>query len=144
MSKKSRIEIRLLDAEEIPGILPLVRQLNPTIPPATLRKRLAEMINLNYHCAGAFENGKLVGAAGMWFGARFYCGRYIDVDNVIVDEKQRSLGIGKLLMNWIEAYAREQGCEVSVLDAYTTNTEAHRFYLRDGYKIIGFHFHKEL
>ena len=143
-AEQANVEIRLLNAEEMHRILPLIQQLNPTIPSATLTKRLAEMIELGYQCVGAFKNGKLVGAAGMWFGARFYCGRYIDVDNVIVDQEQRSSGIGSLLMSWIEAYARTQRCEVSVLDAYTTNTSAHRFYLRDGYKIIGFHFYKDL
>ena len=143
-SEDRQVDVRLMQAQDMPQILPLIQQLNPTIPFKMLKERLVHMVKRGYQSVGAYQGAKLVGVAGMWFGTRFYCGNYIDVDNVVVDESGRSRGVGQLLMNWIEAYAKEQGCRVSVLDAYTTNTSAHRFCLRDGYRIIGFHFLKEL
>ncbi|WP_235826627.1 GNAT family N-acetyltransferase [Acidithiobacillus ferridurans] len=45
--------------------------------------------------------------AGIWLGTRFWCGRYLDVDNVIVDPQYRGVGIGQQLMDWVENYAHK-------------------------------------
>ncbi len=138
------VAVRLIDPLEFHRILPLVQQLNPTIPLATLQARLAEMEKLGYACAGAFVGDELVGIAGMWIGVRFYSGRYLDVDNVIIDARHRGAGVGRWLMDWVHAHARAQGCRVCMLDAYLANTAAHRFYQRDGYQPIGYHFSRAL
>ncbi len=136
--------IRLLAENELAIMMPLIETLNPDIPPAVLAQRLAEIRENDYRCAGAFVDDRCVGVAGMWFGTRFWCGRYVDIDNVVVDPSWRGHGIGQALLDWVEDYARRQGCEKAVLDAYVTNDRAHAFYMRRGYRIIGFHFDKDL
>ena len=105
VTEEVKVDIKLLNPEELPGILPLIQQLNPTIPFETLKERLAGMVQQGYQCVAAYQKGELVGAAGFWFGTRFYCGKYVDVDNVIVDQRLRSRRIGKLLMDWVETFA---------------------------------------
>ncbi|WP_414040937.1 GNAT family N-acetyltransferase [Acidithiobacillus sp. M4-SHS-6] len=136
--------IRLLGQQDLPTILPLVQLLNPTVSPAQLAQRLQEMTGQGYECAAAFMADNCVGVAGIWLGTRFWCGRYLDVDNVVVDPVYRDHGIGQQLMNWVENYARQQHCEIMVLDAYVTNQAARRFYERNGYQIVGHHFVKTL
>ncbi len=138
------IQIRELTAEELPLILPLIEKHNAKIAPEELRRRLEVMIPCGYHCIAAFLGGRIVGVAGYWLGARFYCGEYMDVDNVVVDETLRSQGIGALMMDWLHSKAAETGCKVVVLDSYTTYAGAHRFYFRLGYQILGFHFSREV
>ncbi len=138
------LHVRLLAEAEFAVILPLIRTLNPDIPPTLLAARLDDMRKNGYQCAGVFAGGRCVAVAGLWFGTRFWCGRYVDIDNVVVDESWRGRGIGRLLLDWVEAYARRQGCEKAVLDAYVTNGPAHAFYIRRGYRIVGFHFDKDL
>jgi len=139
-----KISVRLLAETEMPLALPLIQQLNPTLSLATLTQRLQDMITRGYQCAAAFRDGRCIGVAGIWFGTRFWCGRYVDIDNVIVDEAYRAQGVGQQLMDWIETYARQQGCEKAVLDAYVTNDRAHTFYFRNGYHVVGFHFSKNM
>lgn len=136
--------IRLLNDDELEIILPFVQALNPEVAPGTLAARLKDMRKNGYGCAAAYAGGRCVGVAGLWFGTRFWCGRYVDIDNVIVAESWRGRGIGQALIGWIEDYARQKGCEKVVLDAYTTNERAHAFYLRLGYRIVGLHFDKDL
>lgn len=90
------------------------------------------------------ENNEVVGLSGYWINTRLWCGKYVDIDNVIVAEKHRSKGIGKLMMDWIINEAKRLGCENAVLDAYVENLDAHRFYYREGFIIRGFHFLKSL
>ena len=138
------LTIRLLRRAELARILPLIRELNPAIPEAVLAQRLEEMTQGGYQCVAALRNDRCIGVAGLWIGTRFWCGRYLDVDNVVVDPRYRSMGVGQRLTDWIERYARDQACAVLVLDAYVTNHRAHAFYKRNGFRIVGYHFVKNL
>ena len=138
------LTIRLLQRAEFPRILPLIRELNPAIPETVLAQRLEEMAQGGYQCLAALWKEDCVGVSGIWAGTRFWCGRYLDVDNVVVDPRYRSMGVGQQLIDWIERYAREHACEVLVLDAYVTNPRAHALYERNGFRILGHHFVKHL
>jgi len=138
------ISVRELLEDELALILPLIEKHNFKIPPKELQRRLQLMMTHGYHCIAAFDAGRLVGVAGYWLGARFYCGEYMDVDNVVVDEALRSKGVGAKMMEWLEEKARSLGCKIVVLDSYVTFAGAHRFYFRQGYEILGFHFKKDL
>ncbi|HEY2573251.1 MAG TPA: GNAT family N-acetyltransferase [Verrucomicrobiaceae bacterium] len=137
------ITVRELAREELPLMLPLIERHNSKVDPEELRRRLEVMISFGYHGIGAFDGSCLVGVAGYWLGARFYCGEYMDVDNVVVDETLRSRGVGQKLMDWLHARARELGCKVVVLDSYVTFARAHKFYFRQDYEILGYHFSRK-
>lgn len=138
------ITVRELATDELPRILPLIEKHNAKIEPSELRRRLEVMIPHGYHCIAAFEKDHIVGVAGYWLGARFYCGEFMDVDNVVVEESLRSRGIGLKLMDWLHKKSRELGCKVVVLDSYVTFVGAHKFYFRQGYEILGFHFSRKV
>lgn len=121
-------------------ILPLICQHNAQTDPVVLRDRLEKMIPQGYHCLGAFESERLIGIAGYWTGTKFWCGQYLEADNVFILPEYRNSGIGGQLMAWLEARASELGCDRVVLDSYVTLANAHRFYFRRGYEITGFHF----
>ena len=125
-------------------ILPLIQKLNPELTPAILIERLDTMKTHDYHCAGLYLEEELIGISGFWIGGKFYCGKYMELDNVFIDEKYRSKGFGELLVDWLEQHAKTLGCEVIMLDAYVSNTRAHKFYIQRNYEIIGYHFSKEL
>ncbi len=144
MAPLENLLIRELQLEELPLILPLIALHNANIPQEELRRRLEAMILLDYHCIAAFHDGRIAGVAGYWIGTRFWCGEYMDVDNVVVDPELRSRGIGSLLMDWLHRKAVELGCRIVVLDSYVTYAGAHRFYFREGYQILGFHFTRDV
>lgn len=136
------LTIRELRTEELPSILPLIEQHNAKLTPAELRRRLEAMIPHGYRCIAAFQHGRMVGVAGYWLGTKFWCGEYLEADNVFVLPELRSAGIGAKLMDHLEHKARELGCKVVALDSYVTYAGAHKFYFRRGYEIVGFHFTK--
>lgn len=123
---------------------PLIQQLNPGMKKTVFTRRLKDMRTRGYRCVAAIEGRDFLGLAGFWIGTRLWCGKYVDVDNVIVSESARGKGVGRALMRWIEKEAIRQGCELSVLDSYTTYHDAHRFYFREGYIVLGYHFVKRL
>jgi GNAT superfamily N-acetyltransferase len=140
-----QVIVRLLEVSELDRILPLIRQLNPTLDEATLRSRLDTVrASQNYRCAGAFVGETLVGVTGIWTGTKLWCGKFIEADNVVVDVQHRGQGIGEKLMTFVHDLGRREGCEVAVLDTYVTFSRAQKFYFEQGYDIRGFHFVREL
>jgi GNAT superfamily N-acetyltransferase len=55
------------------------------------------------------------------------CGKYLEIDNFIVHPEHRKKGIGKIMTDYVDAKAKELGCTMIVLDAFTGNYTAHRF-----------------
>ncbi|MCK8140542.1 GNAT family N-acetyltransferase [Flavobacterium sp. I-SCBP12n] len=105
---------------------------------------LTEMIPHNYRQVAVFEGSVCVGISGLWSGTKLWSGKYLEIDNFIVHPDHRSKGIGKMMTDYIDAKAKETGCTMIVLDAFTGNYTAHRFYYNQGYVPKGFHFLKIL
>ena len=56
------------------------------------------------------------------------------VENVVVDSEYRRQGVGRLLMDYCMAKAKEAGCYKVQLLSNKGRNEAHKFYLSLGYK----------
>jgi len=72
------------------------------------------------------------------FGRRMY------LDDLVVDEAERSAGHGKRLLDWCAEEGRRRGAHHLDLESGTHRTRAHRFYFREGMTIFGFSFRKTL
>ena len=105
---------------------------------------LTEMVKRGYTQIVYEEEGEAMGLAGFWVNTKLFSGKYIDVDNVIVNPSKRSKGIGSVLMNWIEKHAKDIDAKMIVLDAFVGSTQAHKFYFKENYIVKGFHFAKDI
>lgn len=119
--------------------LALLQHLNPTLQAAAYRTMLEDMIPNGYKQVAVYDGDKVIGLSGYWIITKLYCGKYIEMDNVVVNPAWRSRGIGQLLCNWIKEKAKSSGCKSIHLDVYAHNKHAHRFYFREGFMIEGFH-----
>lgn len=139
------LDFKILDADDIHLVVPLVYELNKgTVSETILKERFSEMITQNYECAGTFIDGELIGVCGLWFCTRHYSGKSVELDHVFLKEAFRGKAIGKQFINWIEAYLISKGFETMELNAYVGNHKAHKFYMNEGYDILGYHFLKKL
>jgi GNAT superfamily N-acetyltransferase len=130
--------------EEMLPHFPLIKQLSPKLGKKTYKELLELMIPHNYFQAAIYDQGKCVAVSGYWICAKLYSGKYIEIDNFVVDENYRSKGLGKILLGWLLKEGKKEGCQTAMLDAYAENTGAHRFYYREGFYIRGFHYLKSL
>ncbi len=128
----------LLTEDELVTIYPLLAQLNPDISEESFLRLLPEVRAKGYRCIGAYDADKLVAIAGFRISARFWCGRYIDFDNVMVDEAYRNSGLGQRMVDWVEEEGRRAGCDNSLVEVYARSHGAHRFYMRKGYDMPGY------
>jgi GNAT superfamily N-acetyltransferase len=142
----AEISIRPLVQSDLADAAVLLATLNPETPAALVAERLQTLLadHSHYEIVGAFNERILVGVAGAWIATKIWCGRYLEIDNLVVDPVQRSSGTGTLLIEHLVAVARERGCGMVVLDSYTANHPSHRLYHRLGFEIWGFHFVKPI
>jgi GNAT superfamily N-acetyltransferase len=119
------------------------RQLRPQLP-ADYLARMAEVF-----AAGGRQvmivTGEVVLCVAVWrIMENTFEGRRLYVDDLVSDESHRSLGAGKLMLEWLEAKAKMSGCDVLALDSGVQRERAHRFYFREGMHISSFAFRKIL
>lgn len=136
--------VKIIEENEISSILPYLKMLNEKTDEAILVSRLKEMMEHNYKCVGVYDNENLIGITGFWILYKHYVGKHIEPDNVIIHPDYRSKGIGELMMNWLYTYAKAEGCLAVELNCYVSNHKGVRFWIQQGYRIIGYHMQKLL
>ena len=124
--------------------LPLLNQLSPDIKKKDYERMIKEMLIHGYRMVGVYDGKKCIGISGFWISTKLYCDKYLEADNVVIDKKYRSKGIGRMLMAWLEKEGKKNGCKMLMLDAYIENFSGHRFYYREGFIARGFHFLKKI
>lgn len=143
---------------EIAATFPVMRQLRPHLAEAEYVAQVrALMASDGYRLAAltdddasdaAEPNAARAGAVRAVAGYRtltmLYCGRILSVDDFVTDERARSRGYGRRLLDWLKAEGRRTGCAELQLISRVTREAAHRFYYREGLGIECFHFRARL
>ncbi|HEV7227194.1 GNAT family N-acetyltransferase [Brevundimonas sp.] len=89
------------------------------------------------------HDGDAVRSLAVWRMFRTtYCGLRFEIDDLVTDPECRSQGHGATLLDWLEEKALGLGCNTVTLNSATVRLDAHRFYFRQRYEILGFHFSK--
>lgn len=131
----------LTEKSEMLQLIGVIQELYPSLTLEAYEKNLTEMIpNNNYSQIAVFDGENCLGVAGIWIGTKLWCGKYLEIDNLVVSDKFRSRGVGKLLFNHISQRARAENCSMMALDSYTSNFKAHKFFYNEGFAPKGFHF----
>ncbi len=118
------------------------RQLRPGLPADYATRLCAVFANGGRMAAVVTDDGS-VAAVALWrLIENTYEGRRLYVDDLVTDEAQRSRGFGKVLFDWLQAKARQLGCDVIALDSGVQRAGAHKFYFREGMHIPAYCFRK--
>lgn len=136
--------IELTTIEEMMEQFPLIQQLYPDYSTKKYHDLLSAMLPNNYKQLIVVANGITIGLAGFWIGTKLWSGKYLELDNVVVHEDFRSKGIGSIMTDYLNQKAMDEQCNMIVLDAFSTNFGAHKFYMNHGFVPKGFHFIKFL
>ncbi len=128
--------------EQILATREVMLQLRPHVPLEDYLPLVKRMNQTDgYQLAAAYDHDTVRAVAGYRFMEMLYCGKILYVDDLITDERSRSKGHGKALLDWLKAEARAQGCGQLHLDSGVQREQAHRFYFREGLTINCHHFH---
>lgn len=145
LHRMAQIYVQQLSSENLDEIVLLTKHLNPNIEIEVLKKRQLEMFQLDHFiCFGIYKGQKLIGVSGGWITVRLYSGKQLEIDNFIIDPDIQSNGYGQQLLDAMQNWALTQNCETIELNTYVQNSRSHKFYYRNDFSILGFHFQKKI
>jgi GNAT superfamily N-acetyltransferase len=120
--------IRSAQASDASAILHLTRQLGYEVDAAAALARLSRILaRRDQEILVADADGKTVG----WI--HVLRSEYVESDTsaviggLVVDRAHRRQGVGRLLVEAVEAWARREGCSIVRLWSSSSRTDSHRF-----------------
>ena len=134
----------MVSDEEVASTFRVMRQLRPHLGEDDYVARIGRMREGGYRLAAVVDGGRMVCVAGFRVQDFLYTGKHLYVDDLVTDEATRSGGHGRIMLDWLAAEARRNGCGQLHLDSGVQRYDAHRFYFREGMRISSYHFVKEL
>lgn len=139
--------IRKLELKDLEEVFELLDELyeNKIEYSIFTQKYKASLNDDNFYEIVAVEDNKVVGVLISRIINRLAKKKNIlFIDDLIVNEKYRNTGIGKLLIQNAVDYAVNIDCESLELTSLISNTNAHRFYENNGFEKRQYKFKKHL
>ena len=134
--KQAKLKIRRALPSDAPRLAELAGQLGYPSTTKQLRDRLRGLKPANQHAifvADAPGTG-VVGWLHVSLWPLIESDLRAEVNGLVVDETQRSLGAGAQLLAAAEKWARQLHCKTMSVRSNVIRDRAHQFYLRHGYE----------
>jgi GNAT superfamily N-acetyltransferase len=119
----------------------LMRELRPHLTDeAAFGEQIARQCAQGYRLLGAYLGERIVGLIGYRATENLLYGRFVYVDDLVIDTGERQRGLGAFLITAARNEATRLGCQHLVLDTGLHMALAQRFYFRQGLLARGMHF----
>ncbi|MBT0628122.1 MULTISPECIES: GNAT family N-acetyltransferase [Pseudomonas] len=123
----------------------VMQQLRPHLTDAVaFAEQIQRQRENGYHLLAAREHGKVIGLAGYRQTENTLYGRFIYVDDLVVDAALQRRRLGEQLLDRVREETRARGYRFLVLDTGMHMALAQRFYFRQGLLPLGMHFSQDL
>lgn len=131
--------------EEILSTFPTLSILRPHLKHEEFLATVRRMQNsIGYTIVAGIEDGAVQAVGGFRINECLAYGRHLYLDDLVTAESVRSNGWGSKLVAWLETHAKSNHCLELHLDSGVQRFGAHRFYLRERFDIVFYHFAKKL
>lgn len=143
--KDDRFEVKSVEEAQTEACFSVISQLRPYLhDPAAWRDRATALRAGGYRIMAVWEDDTVVAMAGYRLGDNMIYGKFLYIDDLVTDARKRGLGLGALLLEKLQETGRREDCQYMVLDTAATNTQARRFYQREGLMDLAVGFIKPL
>ncbi|MGF1935749.1 MAG: GNAT family N-acetyltransferase [Nostoc sp. ChiQUE02] len=129
---------------QILGCFPVISQLRPHLEQAKFVEQVRYQMKEGYQLAFLEVDKQAVAVTGFRISTCLASGKFLYIDDLVVDELKRSHSYGQQLFQWLIEYAKNHNCEHLSLDSGVQRFAAHRFYLMQRMSITSHHFSMEL
>jgi GNAT superfamily N-acetyltransferase len=142
LNSQESTEIQLaLTQAQIQSCFPVMRQLRPHIvDEEKFVEQVQRQLREGYHLAYLEEGREVKACSGFRFLEFLAWGKVVYIDDLVADSAGQRKGYGSRLLKWVIGRAKEADCDEVHLDSGPQRHDAHRLYLNQRFKIIGYHF----
>ena len=135
------MQVRLAESNaDVERVADVMLELRDSFDRAGLIDQMRAQRAEGYQIAWVEADGEVMCVAGFVVGTKLAWGKHVYVDDLITAARRRSTGAGAKMIEWLRAYAKDQGCRELHLDSGVQRFDAHRFYLRERFRIDSHHF----
>ena len=127
------------DEDEILKCFDLMKVLRENIYAESFVSEIQEQMQDGFELYYLIKNNAILSLAGCKISKNLAWGKHLYISDLISNESERSLGYGKDLLDYLKDYANSEGCTEVHLDSGVQRFQAHKFYLREGFKIASHH-----
>ena len=137
----------ILAREEIFQTSYIFKQIYENLDQETYVEDILKMMQMGYKMAAVFEdkdveNSDCIGVVGIRIICKLQYGKIIEIEDFMIDRKKRGIGVGKMLISWVELQASNFNCKNIIGNLKTKRSESQRIFTREGFILDGFFFCK--
>ena len=126
--------------DEINDCYDVMSQLRPHIKREDFLPRVRRQMNDFDYGLVYLRDDHVRAVAGIRISEWLHGGKYLEIDDLVADDGERSKGYGGQLFDWIIEYAKSKNCDHVRLLSGVQRFDAHRFYLRKRMNIEAHYF----
>jgi GNAT superfamily N-acetyltransferase len=138
------MQIREMDLKELYEAYEILHQLRNELSYKEFEDLIYEMRHMEYKMFGLFERKELITFAGVAIETTLAHKRHLHIFDLVTDEKQRFLGYAKLMLEFLEGYAKTAMCENLVLSNEFSKEDAEKFYEKNDFTKTAYSFVRRL
>lgn len=146
--ERPAVTIRELGAEDCIQGYSAMHALRPALTEEDFRTRVPAQMNEGYRLLGAFRDGEdtAISVAGFRYITNLAHGRHCYIDDLSTLPEARGTGAASLLLERIAEDAQRAGIRKIHLDSgvQAERAAAHRLYFARGFRIVSYHFSREV
>lgn len=135
---------RIEDETGVSECFSLIQQLRPHLSVEDFTQQVLVQMQEGYTLFAMRKESEIVALCGCRVQTNLAWGKHLYIDDLVSSQSGRSLGYGKEMMGYLISFAEEKGCKEIHLDSGVQRFQAHKFYLREGFKIASHHFSQTL
>ena len=124
----TRISIARKD-QEICACYRVMTELRPHISADEFLPKIRKLSEIAGFNLVYLTDGEIRAVAGFRISECLGAGKYLEIEDLVTAEGDRSKGYGRQLFDWLVRYAREDDCDQVRLVSNVKRFDAHRFYL---------------
>ncbi|MBU6339641.1 MAG: GNAT family N-acetyltransferase [Rickettsiales bacterium] len=133
--------------EEILSTYSVLTQIYDHLKQDTYVDDVLNMMQRGYKMAAVFEdpeieNGRCIGVVGLRVIRKLNFGKAVEIEDFMIDRQKRNIGVGKMLLRWVEWQAAIFQCNTIIGFLETKRLPSQKIFSREKFIIDGFMFKK--
>lgn len=128
--------------EQILSTYPVLKQIYEDLNQETYVEDIQNMMQRGYKMAGVFEKETCIGVVGFRIIRKLQFGKALEIEDFMIDRQKRGIGVGKMLMRFVDWQAMEFDCKNIIGNLQTKRQESQKIFSREKFLLDGFFFKK--
>lgn len=132
-NQEDNVEIKIAESDtEISKCFDVLVELRPHLSKTEFLSTIKRLEEKNNFKLVYLKDSTIKAVAGVRISEWLYSGQYLEIEDLITTQTDRSKGYGGALFDWLLAYAKTNNCQQVRLVSGVAREAAHRFYLKKG------------